>query len=361
MEQPKANVADAGQSVRVDCTVVIVAYNSAQDIVRLLESLPASVAGLTSQTFVVDNGSTDATVELVRGFPGVNCVPVRANLGYAGAINVARRVAGEYRSLLVLNPDLALEPGAVRQMFTALSNPGTGIVVPRLVDLDGHCLPSLRREPTLMRAVGDGLLGNRLSGRPGWLSEIVREKSAYASRHCVDWATGAALLISAACDRSVGQWDERFFLYSEETDYAARARAAGFRVEYLPTAVARHRGGGSGQSRALTALMAVNRVRYMEKHGSRARTYRAAVALAEAMRSRDPGHWTALRTVLRRKRWTVLIQGLKAAPTDDAARPPRDELPGRPSDSPDGVAPSAAPMSVGRLPGVGFSEVRGKI
>ena len=322
MEQPKPNAGDAARPLRVDCAIAIVTYNSAQDIVRLLECLPASVAGLTSRTFVVDNGSTDATVQLVRGFPDVNCVPVHANLGYAGAVNVARQEAGEYHSLLVLNPDLVLEPGAVRQMFTALGNPGTGIVVPRLVDLDGRCFPSLRREPTLIRAVGDGLLGNRLSGRPGWLSEIVREESAYDSRHSVDWATGAALLISAACDRSVGQWDERFFLYSEETDYAARARAAGFRVEYLPTAIARHRGGGSGQSHALTALMAVNRVRYREKLGNHARAYRAAVALAEAMRSRDPGHRRALQTVLRRSRWPVLIQGLKALPTDEAARAP---------------------------------------
>ena len=195
MQQPKTSAA-ASQSAVVDCAVVIISYNSAQDIMHLLESLPASVAGLTSRTFVVDNGSTDTTVELVRGFADVSCVQAGTNLGYAGAINVGRRAAGEYRSLLVLNPDLTLEAGAVRHMFARLSNPGIGIVVPRLIDLDGRCFRSLRREPTLMRAVGDGLLGNRLSWRPGWLSEVVREGSAYAHRRCVDWATGAALLIS---------------------------------------------------------------------------------------------------------------------------------------------------------------------
>jgi hypothetical protein len=107
-------------------------------------------------------------------------------------------------------------------------------------------------------------------------------------------------LISAPCDRAVGRWDERFFLYSEETDYGARARAAGFRVEYMPTARARHRGGGSGQSSALLALNAVNRVRYMEKRRRLPRAYRAAVILHELLRCGDSGHRTALRFVLRR-------------------------------------------------------------
>ena len=93
------------------------------------------------------------------------------------------------------------------------------------------------------------------------------------------------MLISTACDRVVGAWDEDFFLYSEEVDYAARVRAAGLRVEYVPQARARHRRAGSGQSHALTALKAVNRVRYFEKHGKPANRMRAAVLLHELLRS----------------------------------------------------------------------------
>jgi N-acetylglucosaminyl-diphospho-decaprenol L-rhamnosyltransferase len=87
------------------------------------------------------------------------------------------------------------------------------------------------------------------------------------------------ILISAACDRMVSAWGEGFFLYSEEVDYAARARAAGLRTEYVPQAWARHRKDGSGQSHPLTALMAVNRVRYFEKHGKSASLMRAVVFL----------------------------------------------------------------------------------
>jgi GT2 family glycosyltransferase len=304
---------------QVDCAVIIVTYNSAADIAGLLESLPAAAAGLTLRTVVVDNGSTDATARLVRAFPGVCYVETGANLGYAGGINAGREHAGECAALLVLNPDAVLEAGALREMAMALDDPRVGMVAPMLLDADGRIYPSLRRAPTLARAIGDALLGSRIGRRPGWLSVMVRAESRYCQRHAVDWATGAALLVSAACDRVVGRWDERFFLYSEETDYAARARDAGFRVEYVPTARVRHRGGGSGQSTALTALSAVSRIRYMEKRRQWPRAYRAAVILHELLRSGHPGHRTALRFVIRRSRWPALIRSLQVRPAPQAA------------------------------------------
>ena len=303
-----------GRARPVDCAVVVVTYNSARDVVGLLESLPAAAGDLTLRTVVVDNGSSDATVDLVRAFSGVTCVETGLNLGYAGGINVGREHAGDYAALLVLNPDVVLEPGALRELAGGLEDPRVGIVAPMLLDSSGRRYPSLRRDPTLRRAIGDGLLGGRIGRRPGWLSELVRDEAPYRRRHAVDWAVGAALLISAACDRAVGDWDERFFLYSEETDYGARARSAGFRVEYLPTARARHRGGGSGQSSTLLALNAVSRVRYMEKRRQWPRAYRAAVVLHELLRSADSGHRTALRFVLRRSSWPALLAGLQAPP-----------------------------------------------
>jgi GT2 family glycosyltransferase len=328
---------------RVDCAVVIVTYNSARHLLGLLDSLPAAADGLTTRQVVVDNGSADATAALARGYPGVTCVAAGANLGYAAGINLGREHAGQYGALLVLNPDAVLEPGALRRMFGALDDPGVGIVAPMLLDSAGRLRQSLHRAPSLARAIGDGLLGGRVSGRPGWLSEVVRDESQYGRRASVEWATGAALLVSAACDRAVGRWDERFFLYSEETDYAARAREAGFRVEYRPAARVRHVGGGSGQSGALLALNAVSRIRFMEKRRQRPRAYRAAVVLHELLRSADPGHRTALRYVLRRSRWPALVAGLQAAgppaasggeravpaamPTRDRQEQERDSLP----------------------------------
>lgn len=295
---------------RVDCAVVIVTYNSAHDIPALLDAIPAAADGLTLRTIVVDNGSADSTVDLVRK-RSVLCIEAGENLGYSGGINVGRAHAGEFSSLLVLNPDVVLASGALRNMHAALNNPAIGMVVPRLESGDGRLYLSLRREPSVTRAIADGLLGHRLPGRPGWLSEIVRNESSYSSRRAVDWAGGAVLLISAACDRTVGPWDEGFFLYSEDTDYAARARTAGFRIEYLPSAKAQHLGGGSGHSNNLTALMAVSRVRYAKKHGKHPRAYRLAVAICEALRSSDPGHRAALRAVLKPSKWEPLTLSLR--------------------------------------------------
>jgi GT2 family glycosyltransferase len=247
----------------------------------------------------------------VRNYPDVICVETGANLGYAGGINVGRRHAGQCGALAVLNPDLVLEPGALREMCSALDDPAVGVVVPMLLDFAGHLYPSLRRDPTLTSAIGDALFGQRFRRRPVRLSEIVRDERKYQDRHPVDWAVGAAMLVSAACDSIVGPWDERFFLYSEEVDYATRARVARFRVDYVPQARARHRGAGSGQSHALIALNAVNRVRYFEKYCKPAGAMRAAVLLHELLRSASRSHRSALLAVSRPSTWEPLISGLK--------------------------------------------------
>ncbi len=226
----------------VDCVIVIVAYNSARDITALLDSVPAAATGLTWRIIVVDNGSADDTVERARAHPGITCVETGANLGYAGGINVGRRHARPCGALAVLNPDLVLEPGALHAMFTALEDPAVGMAVPMILDFEGHRESSLRREPTLATEIGDALFGNHFKRRPGWMSDVVRDEREYGYRHPVDWASGAAMLISGACDHAVGAWDERFFLYMEEVDYSARVRAAGLRVEYVPQARVRHRG-----------------------------------------------------------------------------------------------------------------------
>ena len=319
----EAAVTETDQPDYVDCVVIIVTYNSTRDIAALLDSVLAAATGLTLRVIVVDNGSADDTVERVRDHPAVICVETGANLGYAGGINVGRRHAGPCGALGILNPDLILEPGALYEMFTALDDPAVGMVVPMILDLEGHREPSLRREPTLASEAGDALFGNHFKRRPGWMSDVVRDEREYGYRHAVDWASGAAMLISAACDRAVGAWDERFFLYMEEVDYAARVRAAGLRVEYVPEARARHRKAGSGQSSMLLALMAVNRVRYFEKYGRPSRVLRALVLLNQFLRLAKPSHRAALLAVSRRSSWEPLIAGLKArsARADAASSP----------------------------------------
>jgi N-acetylglucosaminyl-diphospho-decaprenol L-rhamnosyltransferase len=293
----------------VDCAVIIVSYNSARHIARLLDSLPAAAPGLRIRCIVVDNGSQDETMSIVCSRDDVVAVETGQNLGYAGAINVGRAHAGPRSSLLVLNPDLVLEPRAVVELYRTLDEPGVGIAVPMLLTEEGELYLSLRREPGLMRALGEALFGGHMARRPSWLSETIRDRLAYEHPQDVAWAGGAALLISAACDDAVGDWDDgRFFLYSEETDFAVRARRRGFRVHYVPTARARHEDGGSGRSAALGALLAVNRVRYYEKYHREPAIslFRGIVILHHLLRSADPYQRAALKALVRRSRWSDL-------------------------------------------------------
>jgi len=245
-----------------DIAVVIVTYNSAHVIGDLLESLPKALDGLTADVVVVDNGSSDGTAELVSALGG--CRVVRsANVGYAGGINRGVREASPAQAILVLNPDVRLHPGSLPPLLAALRAPRTGIVAARILTPQGRLYLSLRREPTLPRALG--LTKTRLPA----FSEYVHDPSAYSRPRTVDWALGAVLLMSRKCYDVLGGWDESYFLYSEETDLSLRARDAGLLTRYEPDSVAVHIGGQSGRSHRTHAMQIVNRVRlYRRRHGA---------------------------------------------------------------------------------------------
>lgn len=309
---PKGSTADIGIHERARpqdaVTVAMVTYNSANHVAEAIRSLPAAASDVATTCLVVDNLSADATPEVARS-AGADVVETGANLGYSGGINVARRHVPPGRALLVANPDLRLRPDAIRRLAHALREPGVGVAVPRLLDPAGSVFPHLRREPSVLGALGDAIFGRRWRSRPRWATDTLLRPADYDHDHDVDWAGGAALMISSSCDQAVGPWDEdRYFLYSEETDYQHRVRAAGFRVRFVSAAEAVHDGGGSGQSAALVALMAVNRVRYFRSyHGpALAAAFRGVVALHHLLRCRDAPHRMALRAVLSTDTWRDL-------------------------------------------------------
>lgn len=258
---------------------VVVTYNSAHVIGALLDSLPAAMSeggeeGARWRTVVVDNGSTDETLAVLSG--RTDCEVVAAdNRGYAAGINRGVEHLAGTGPVLVLNPDVRLAPGAVPALLRTLALPGTGIVAPRVLDDDGALFRSLRREPTLLRATGLGRTEHPL------LSERLDEPSDYEAARVVDWALGAALLVSRECHDRLGGWDESFFLYSEETDFCLRARDLGLATRYEPSAVVTHIGGQSGQSARIHAMQILNRVRlYRRRHGPAASWVYFTLALA---------------------------------------------------------------------------------
>lgn len=260
-----------------DIVAVIVTHNSAPMILGLLDSLGPALAGLTADVIVVDNGSVDETAALVGARP--DCRLVRAdNNGYAAGINLGIRSAAPTGAILILNPDVRMDPGSIRILVDALAVGGVGISVPRVRSDEGVLQLSLRRDPTLLRALG-------LSGlRRAAFSERVQEPEAYVVAHDVDWALGAIMGVSRRCSEEVGEWDESFFLYSEETDFCLRARERGFSTRYEPGATAVHVGGQSGQSDAIHAMQIINRVRlYRRRHRLLASScYYVATILSEA-------------------------------------------------------------------------------
>ena len=307
--EPQADpVRFALASEHAEVAVLVVTYNSGGDIDQLIDSLRREGGGLALRVVVADNDSTDDTVQRASAHSDVTVVRTGGNLGYSGGLNAALAHIGDAETVLVLNPDLVVQPGAISALRRRMAASSAAIVVPRLLDDDGVGYPSLRREPTVARAVGDALLGSRLGGRPARFTEMVNDPAEYERPHPVDWATGAALLVDRAVVDRVGPWDERFFLYSEETDYFRRVRAAGGSIWFEPSSVMRHRRGGSGTSDELVALMAVNRIRYFDKHASptRARLFQFAVVLHEALRYPIPSHRLSMGYVARRSSWPRL-------------------------------------------------------
>lgn len=285
-----------------EVTVVIVTYNSAAVIGGLIDSLPAGLDGVTAKVVVVDNGSSDDTVELVRAVaPWAVIIATGSNGGYARGINIGVDASPPTRGVLVLNPDVRLEDGCVRQLLEVLERTGAGMVAPKLRDAHGDLIYSQRREPTLRRALADLVLGAERAGRIGTLGELVTDARAYEAPCVVDWAEGSTLMISTDCWNRVGPWDESFFLYSEETEYALRARDAGWACRFEPTAHAVHLEGGSAHTPALWRLLIVNKWRlYRKRHGPWAgRAYWGVLTLRETTRA-----------ILGRRTARAAVQGL---------------------------------------------------
>jgi N-acetylglucosaminyl-diphospho-decaprenol L-rhamnosyltransferase len=302
---PRPAAVDDG-APEADVVLVTVTYNSAAIIERFLRALPDALDGVASaQVVVVDNDSNDGTIEQVVDLaPWVVAVKAGANLGYGAGLNLGIRHVAARRGVLVLNPDAVLEPGAVLRLLDAVSaDDAVGIAVPRIIDATGKLKFSLRREPTIGRAIGEAMLGGHRAARFPLLGDMIRDSAYYVEGATADWATGAAMFISRRVLDAVGLWSEEFFLYSEETDYALRARDAGYRIGYVWDAVAAHPGGAMSKSPWLWSLVAVNRTKlYRKRHGRLpSAVFWSVVVFNEGMRALlgRPTHQAALRALLR--------------------------------------------------------------
>jgi GT2 family glycosyltransferase len=273
----------------VELTVVVVTYNSEELLPDFFASLGPALAGVdTYEVVVSDNASVDGSLQLASElWPDATMVTSEENRGYAAGINTGVAAARPSDAIVVLNHDVRLGPGSLRVLLDTVDDPGVGIAVPRLLDGDGRLLKSLRREPTVLRALGEALLGGDRSGRSPWLGHVVQDDQSYRTPTEASWASGCAALISRECWDAVGPWDESFFLYSEDVDFALRSHDQGFRLMLTPEAEAVHLVGPSRDEPQLWAMSVWNRYRlFRRRHGPlRSAGYWLALFLNESTRA----------------------------------------------------------------------------
>lgn len=230
-------------------SVIIVSWNVRRLLQRALTSCRASWGDRPGlELIVVDNVSTDGTVEMLREvFSDVTRVVNEENRGFTGGNNDGLDQArGQY--LLLLNPDTEVLGDALPRLVAYMGqHPDVGMVGPQLRNPDGSVQSSRRRFPTLPVLFLESTWLQDLLPRRA-LDRYYFEDRSPQRAHPVDWITGAAMLTRRAVVDEVGGMDEAFFMYSEELDWCRRIRAAGWSIHYVPDArIVHHEGKSSEQ------------------------------------------------------------------------------------------------------------------
>lgn len=210
--------------------VGIVSWNTADLLDRCLTVLPAALDGLDSDVVVVDNASTDHSAAIAERHDDVHVVRMAENVGYARGMNRAL-ADSEAPVLIALNPDTEPPPASLRRLVEhLLSDPGLGLVVPRLIHPDGSLQHSVHRFPSVRLAAAVNLLPVRLLrgalGRRLW----VEGTATHQQSGPVDWAYGAVHVLRAASS-GTRPYSERWFMYVEDLDLCWRLRQDGWRTE----------------------------------------------------------------------------------------------------------------------------------
>ena len=262
-----------------DVSVVVVTYHAMPWLEQCLES----VRGV--ETVVVDHGSTDGTLELVRErFPEVPLVE-EENRGLAFGWNTGvERTTGRY--VLLLNADAWLDPDALDALVAfADARPDAAVVGPRLRFPDGRLQRSVRGFPTLWRLATEFLFLRRLAPRTRALNAFYGAGFDHGEVREAEVVMGAVWLVRRAAIEQVGPADDAFFLFSEETDWAYRFREAGWKVVFFPGAGATHVYAASHKGLLFVENLR-GQLRFLRKHRGDAYAERARTLLLVALRLR---------------------------------------------------------------------------
>jgi len=254
----------------LDLITVIVSWNTRELTLQALRSLTDDLAdsGLSSAIYVVDNASSDGTSEaVINAFQDVRLISSKTNLGFVKANNLALREIGFDsgdpvdvstlpRAVYLLNPDTITQSGATKALFHALmSDEQLGLVGAQLAYEDGSfqhgafAFPGLFQLWAELFPVPGRFYESRLNGR------YPREQYAAGKPFEVDFVLGATMMLRRETVQATGLFDERYFMFCEEIDWAWRIHQAGYKVMCVPQAHVTHLSGQStGQAKPQTAL-----------------------------------------------------------------------------------------------------------
>lgn len=256
----KAAVADVG--------TVVVTHSDVVAALRCVEAVACAIDRSMIVT-VVNEPSNVAVEDLERLRDAVGTVVLNGRpAGYGANINSgARRLPSDVRYLLLLNDDAVVQEGAISILRRALeSTPDVALVGPRFVDAEGRPLPSQHRFPSLASELVEALLLPAVLGE--WLGRRYVDPPVGLARIGDICPLGAALLVRAEPFFELGGFDERYFLYSEETDLAVRLKQKGWGSTSCLDAVVQHTGGQSTGGR-FDRFAGLSRWRYIRTHWSR--------------------------------------------------------------------------------------------
>jgi len=226
-----------------DLDIIIVNYNTRDELAQCLTSLEAHPPDRLSEIVVVDNASGDGSADMVETrWPEVRLLGQPRNLGFAAANNIGIR-ATHAPFVLLLNSDTVVPQGSLDRLLERLVESGAAAVGPRLVDGEGR--PEVSFGPMLspfaeLRQRRRVRMAARRGGYARWYVERL-----LADEREVDWVSGACLLVRRDAAVAAGLLDERYFMYEEDVDFCAALRATGGRIRYVPAVEVQHLRGRS--------------------------------------------------------------------------------------------------------------------
>jgi len=266
-------MSDKDRPEPADLAIVIVSTNEAHWLEHCLPTVFAKAGDASLAVIVVDNSCTDGTRELVESrFPQAKVVS-SPNRGFGYGNNRGLEQANA-RYLLLLNPDTEIIEGTFGELVRLLDErPHIGLAGVRQITGEGRLCLSIRRFPSVSRALSEALFSERWPIRPAWSGERVLEEEPYEHETECDWTSGSFMVVRREALLSAGLLDERFFIYSEEPDLCLRIKRAGWQVYHLPQMTIVHHAQKGGIRPRMLAQDALARRQYAYKYFGR--TYRA--------------------------------------------------------------------------------------